>query len=142
MRNLNLDFRLLAVKRILEADLHVVTEIRAATGLLLPGIATERTAEDGFENIADVVEAASAGATTHSAVLEGGMAITIISGAFLRILQAIIGLTDRLEFRFGFRATRILVRMIAHGKPAVCGLDGLFIRVPLNFQKLVEIGFD
>src|SRR5690606_40024289 len=54
-----------------------------------------------------------------SDLLEGGVAETVVSGALLRVFQALIGGADRLETRFRIRAAGILVRVVAHRELAI-----------------------
>jgi hypothetical protein len=75
------------------------------------------------------------------AILEGGVAVTVIGCPLLRILQHVIGVTDRLELRFRFLAPRIAVRMAFHRQAAIGGLDRLLVRAPLDLEQLVKIYF-
>jgi hypothetical protein len=108
---------------------------------LLATAAAEGAAEDRFEDVAEVAEALGPRAAAHAAVLESLVAIAVIGRALLRVLQAIIGLADRLEARFGILAARILVRVITHGKLAVRRLDRCIVRTALDFQQFVKINF-
>ena len=66
-------------------------------------------------------------ADTIHALLEGFMAVAVVSRTFLRIFQAVIRLADRLEFRFRLGIARIAIRVILHGEPAVGRLEHLVV---------------
>ena len=121
-RDLDLDLRALAVERLLEADLHVVAQVRPAARLLPPA-AAESVAEDRLEDIAEVGEICALPAVEAAAVLERGMAEAIISGALLRVLEALIGRADRLELVLVVLAAAVAVGMVLHRQLAVGGLD-------------------
>ena len=88
-----------------------------------------------YDGVADVGKARA----THPAVLERGMAEAIIGRALLRILQAIVSLTDRLEPCFGIGASGIAVRMALHRRLAE-GRFQLDLRDgALNAQDFVEV---
>ena len=68
--------------------------------------------------------AAAKAAAAAAAVLERGMAEAIVSRALLRVLEDIIGRTNRLEMRLLLGTAVVLVRMAFLGEPAIGGLDG------------------
>ena len=70
------------------------------------------------------------------------MAETVIGGALLRVLQAIVGDADRLELRLALSAARIAVRVMLHGELAIGRLDGLVVRSALDPEQFVEIDFN
>ena len=76
------------MERIFERDFHVIAQIGAAPWRR-PTAATKGAAKNGFENVAQIAEfratAETATACTRTALLERGMAIPVIGGAFLRI---------------------------------------------------------
>jgi hypothetical protein len=67
------------------------------------------------------------------------MAEAVVGGALLRVLQAVIGLADRLELRLGSGQPPFAVRMAFHRQPAIGGLDRLLVRAPLDLEQLVII---
>src|SRR5205807_1873641 len=97
-RGRNPQLRGLAGKRLVEADLHVVAQIGAA---LAAGAAAARSAhaENAFEQIrecgAEIRPEIAAGPA--AAVLEGGMAETVIGGALVAVLEHLVGFVDLLE---------------------------------------------
>src|SRR5690606_5750378 len=92
-RDFDLGLRVLAVERVVEADLQVVAQVRAASRAL-PLAAAERAAEDGLENVAEVGEVGALPAPRAHPLLERGVAEAVIGGALLRILEALIRLAD------------------------------------------------
>src|SRR5690606_8656097 len=95
-RGRNADIGLLAVEGFLERDLHVVAKIGAATprGLATPSAAHE-LAEHRVEDVGEVEPApgeALAVPAAHPAVLEGGMAESVIGRALLLVLEDVVGL--------------------------------------------------
>src|SRR3546814_6297124 len=95
-------------------------------------------AEDILENVGEAAEILRASA--HAAILEGGVAEAVVGGALLRILQAVIGLADRLEFGLSVPAAAIAIGMALHGQAAIGGLDRLLVRRPRNLEQFVIIG--
>src|SRR3546814_8309305 len=77
----------------------------------------------------------------EAAILECFMAKTVISSAFLRVLQAVIGLIDRLELRFHVLTSRVFIGMILHGEPAISRLQRLVVRRPFDAEEFIIINF-
>ncbi len=102
-RGRNLDGRALAVIGVLETDLEIELEIGAAPGALLAPGAAHELAEQVVEHIGEIaaeVEPARR-AVAAAAMLEGGMAETVIGRALVVILEDVVGLVDFLETVFG-----------------------------------------
>src|SRR3984957_5890383 len=123
-RRRNSDLRRLAGKRFLQRDFHVVAQIRAALASRAAA-ATAAHAEQIVENIRE--GGGEIGAKTvrraHAvALLERGMAKTVIGRALVGILEDLVGLVDFLEPVFGFGITRVAVRMVLHRVFAKGGL--------------------
>src|SRR3546814_6873677 len=80
------------------ADFQVIAQI-GATPVLLPSTAAEAArSEYRFENVAQIGKTACAlPIAIEAAILECFMAKTVISSAFLRVLQAVIGLISSEE---------------------------------------------
>src|SRR3546814_20680486 len=95
-------------------------------------------AEDILENVGEAAEILRASA--HAAILEGGVAEAVVGGALLRILQAVIGLADRLEFGLSVPAAAIAIGMALHGQAALGGLDRLIVPRHRNREQFVTIG--
>src|SRR5690606_13181743 len=91
-RNLDLDLGRLAVERLLEADLHVVAQVRPAPRARAPA-AAEGAAEDRLEDVADVAEVGMLPATLG----ERRVTVAVVGGALLRVLEAFVRGADRLE---------------------------------------------
>ena len=62
------------------------------------------------------------------------MAVAIISGAFLRIGEACIGLVDLLELGFAILTPGIFVRMEFHRQFAIGGLEHLLVGGALHLE--------
>ena len=90
-------------------------------------------------HIADIPEIAAR--MTAAALLERGMAIAIVGRAFLRVLEAVIGDADRLEFRLALAASRIAVRVMLHRELAIGGFDGPPVRIARNAKDFVKVDF-
>jgi hypothetical protein len=65
------------------------------------------------------------------------MAVAVIGGALLAVLENLVGFVDFLEFHFAGGVARILVRMPFHRQLAEGRLELAVVRVPLNFQGFV-----
>src|SRR5690606_25343854 len=77
------------------------------------------------ENVGEAGGEVEAGARPagSAAILEGGVAETVVGGALLLVLQDVVGLVDLLELLLGRRVTRIPVRVILHGQLSIGLLD-------------------
>ena len=131
------------MERLIQADFHVIAQIGAAPRLLAPASAAKGIAEDRLEDVADVGEAfpSAKSAAAGPALLEGGMAITIIGGTLLRILEAIVSLVDLLEARLALGAARIAVRVELHRQLAIGAFQRRIIGGPLNLEQFVIVDF-
>ncbi len=67
------------------------------------------------------------------------MAILIVGRALLRILEAIIGLGDRLELGLGLGIAGIAIGMVDHRQTAIGRFDRRAVRGALAFEQFVEI---
>ena len=65
------------------------------------------------------------------------MAETIVGGAFIAVLQNLIGLVDFLEAYLAGRIARISIRMPFHGQFAKGRLELGFVRVPVDLKGFV-----
>ena len=72
-------------------------------------------------------------------VPEGGVAEAIIGRALLRVLEAVIGLADRLELGLAVLAPGVLVRMVFHRELAIRRFDRRRVRGPLALEQLVIV---
>ena len=138
LRDFDLDLRVLAVEGFFQADLHIVAKI-GASARLRASAATEGLAEDRLEDIADIPEIAAR--MTAAALLERGVAIAIVGRAFLRVLEAIVGDADRLEFRLALAASRIAVRVVLHRELAIGGFDRPPVRIARDAEDFVKVDF-
>ena len=144
-----------AMRRLLEGDLEIIAQVRAPAGAATVALAAEKLvenpaapttllAEDLAEDVERIVEAATsaaeaAGATRTAALLERGMAVTVVGGAFLRILQHLVGLGDLLEHLLRLLVARILVRVKLHGLLAIGLLQFLLVGPLGHAEQLVVI---
>jgi hypothetical protein len=133
-----IDLKLNRLARIgvVEADFEIVPQIGPATHIsALTALAIiHEFAENILEKIGKRPEILRTRTIARPTILESGMAEAIISGALLRILQAIISLADRLEARFRFMTAGVAIRMAFHRQPPVGRLDSLLIRAPLHLK--------
>ena len=70
------------------------------------------------------------------AVLECGMAETVIGGALVRVLEDLVGLVDFLEAMLGVLIAGIAVRMTLHRQLAEGGFDVGIARGALDRRRL------
>ena len=76
-----------------------------------------------------------------AALGESGVAIPIVGCAFLIVRQHIVGFAEFLEFLFGVRVVRILVRMKFYRELAISAFDLIAGRVAIDAQDFVVIAF-
>ena len=118
----------LAGKRLLEADLHVVAQVGAALARVAAATAAAPAAahaEQVVENIGEgrgEIGAEAAGAAA-AALLEGGVAVAVIGGALVAVLEDLVGLVDFLEFVLAVLVAGIAVGMPFHRELAEGGLQ-------------------
>ena len=84
---------------------------------------------------------AKAAAARAGARIKRGVAVLIVSGAFLRVAQGLVSLAEFLEFFLGGLVARIFVRMIFYGELAVGFFDFLGSRLAVDFENFVVIAF-
>ena len=94
-------------------------------------------AEDFAENVERIVEAAAETAT----LLKGSVTKAIVGGALVRIHQDVIGLAQLLEFLFGVRIVRVLVRMKLNRELAIGAFGLVFRRTAADSENFVVIAF-
>ena len=146
----NLYFLFTAAGSFFQRNLHVVAQIRAALAsrtIRLP--AAEEMLENSStpagrpknlpEQIEGIVKAAARSA--ESALLERRVAVAIISSAFLRIAQGLVGLAKFLETILGCMITRVLVRMKLHREFAIGPLYILLAGLSLDPEHFVIVAF-
>ena len=133
-----------AVEGIVQPDFKVIAQIRPAPRLLL-ATAAKGIAEDRFENIADVGKAFAAAKAAPrlpaTAVFIGLVAKTVISGALLRVFQALIGLAYRLEPGFAILAAGVAIRVKLHRQLAIGRFEHALVGIAGHLQQFVEIDF-
>ncbi len=111
----------LALERLLQVDLHVVAKIGAALAARGAAAAAPAAhAENAFEDIGEggAEIGAEAGPAAHAALLEGGVAETVIGGALVAVLQNVVGLVDFLELVLALGVAGIAIRVMLHGELA------------------------
>ena len=68
-------------------------------------------------------------AAAAAAMLEGGMAETVIGGALVAVLQDVVGLVEFLELVLAVLVARIAVRVMLHGELAERDLELASVQV-------------
>ena len=109
---------------LLERDLHVVAQVRAAlapAAAAPPAAHAEQVFEDVREGRGEV--GAEAVALPAAALLERRVAEAVIGGALLPVLQDVIGLVDLLELVLAFLVAGIAVGVPLHRELAIGGLE-------------------
>ena len=141
----NTDLRGFALVGFLQRDFHVVAQVGAAftpAGRAARTSTAHHLAEDILEDVGEPAAGKTGTGTTaaaHAALLEGGVAETVIGGALLGILQGLVGLVDLLEFLLGVRIAGILVGVILHGELAEGTFQFLLVRTALDPERVVKI---
>jgi len=74
------------------------------------------------------------------ALLERGMAIAIVGGTLVAVLEDLVGLGDFLELVLAGRVARILVRVPFHRELAEGRLQAGFVDRTFDFQCLIIAG--
>ena len=82
---------------------------------------------------------ATTGTTTTHATGKGGVAIAIIRGALLVVVEDIVSLTDLLELVLGSFVVRVFVGVIFHRELAVGLFEIVRSRVSGNAEDLVVV---
>ena len=130
-------------KGFLQRDLHIVTQVRPAlTAVCIAGTAAaaHHLAKNVFKNVGKPAASGKASAAT-AALLEGGVAKTVISGAFLRVFQRLIGLAQFLELAFGARIALVAVGMVFHGKLAISRFQRRIVGAFGNAERFIKVSF-
>ena len=78
---------------------------------------------------------------TRAAVFKCGVAELVVGGAFVGVLQDIIGFVGFLEFRFRRRIVGIAVGMVFHGKLSIRAFQRRLVRIAVDPQGLIIIRF-
>jgi hypothetical protein len=97
------------VKCLIKADFHVIAKVGSTRWAALS--ATKAIAKKAFKYVGEIAKSAGAAAISLTAILESGLAITVICGTLLIVFQNVIGFADRFETRLGIGVTGIAVRM-------------------------------
>src|SRR5207247_8701594 len=142
----NLDRRLGAARRFLEADLEVVPQVGAALRSAAPAAAAaEQVAEPEHvaEDVGEIAELRAHGRVETGAAARGSadarMSEAVVQAALLRVREDRVRLGRFLEFLFGEIVPRIAIRVKFHRQPAIRALDVRVGGRPLNFEDLVVV---
>src|SRR5688572_2792468 len=129
-----------AEDRLFQVERKLISEVRAAEHGIAPGAppATEDVSEHVPEDVTECIRRTEARARPARRV-ESRAAVLVVSCAFLRIGQDLVGLLGLLEALLGLLVIAIPVRMVLHGQAAVGLGDGLLGGVSGHAQHLVEI---
>src|SRR5205823_5164203 len=87
------------------------------------------SAAGAAENFAEDIERIVEAAADSTALLKRGVTESIVSGAFVRIHQHVVGFAQLLEFFLGVRVVRIFVRMKLDREFAISAFDFLCGRI-------------
>src|SRR6185312_12399545 len=136
-RSRHADGRGLAVKRLFEGDLEIIAQVRAALApRRMPAApAPHHVAEQIVEN----VRHRRRKAVVHPALVEGGMAVTVVGRALLGVGEMLVGFVQLLEARLGLLVARMPVGVTLHRRLAEGGLEFGVGRCFGNAEGLVEI---
>ena len=139
-----------AERRLLEPDLHVVTQIgttlsilrtcaRAPKECLENATANSAATENFTENIERIMKPAAA--ETRTSRGEGGVAEAIVGRAFIPVDEDIVSFAELLKFFLGMRVIGIFVWMKFDREPAISTLDFVLRNVVLHSENFIIIAF-
>jgi hypothetical protein len=147
----NFDFLFRAKRGFLERDLHVVTQIRAPLSIFgmtgdsakerFENAAANSAPSSAAENFAENIERIVKRTAKTATLFKGSVTEAIVCGAFVRIHQNVVGLTQLLKFLFGMRVVRIFVRMKFDREFAIRAFDLLFRGPAADSENFVVIAF-
>ena len=133
----------LAVERLLEVDLHIVAQVRAAL-VAAPAAApapAHELAEQVFEDVRhgtrEVV--AETGPRAEAALFEGGMSELVVGRLALRVLQHLVGFVDFLELGFRRSVAIVDVGMELLCEFAVGAFQRRRIHAPVDAQHFIVV---
>ena len=132
-----------AEDRLLQRELEIVLQVRAAVGARTASAGAggaEDVAEHGIEDVAEAGRAAETRAGGRGRV-HARVAELIVGGALALVAQDLEGLLDLLEFLLRGLVARIPIRVQLHRQPAICLLDLGLGRVPADLEQFVVIAF-
>src|SRR5574337_1592004 len=115
------DRRVLAAERVLERDFEIVAQVAAA--LAARRVAPPASAHHVAEQVVENIRHGRRETIAHAALLERGMAVAVVSRAFLRVGEVLIGLVDVLEPRLGLLVAGMPVGMTLQGGLTEGGLQ-------------------
>src|SRR5690606_22756225 len=136
----NLDLDRVARDRLLERELELVAQVRAAVHLRPAARSdAEQVVEHVAEDIGERVHAPETVRAEAAAGTETRMTEPIVGRALPFVRQNLVGLLGLFELGLGLRIVRIAIRVILHRQAAVCLLDVLGARVALHAEHFVVI---
>src|ERR1039458_6535359 len=132
--------------RLFERQLQVVAHILAALRTVAPpaaGASAEQIAdvEEVPQDIAEIGKSIGVETRRAGRTLQPCVAITVVSGALLRIAQNAVSFRRRLKILLGVGAVRIAVGMELERELAVCALDLRIAGVLADTQYFVIVSF-
>jgi len=130
-----LQFFLSAEDRLFEGDSEVLTQVGT---LLRPRVPT-CAAEEGIENVPNAAEV-EALETTAAESLHSGVAKAVVSGAFLRVAEDIVGFFDLFELLLGSLVS-IVVGMVLKCQLSERLLDFVIRGISVHAQNIVVVVF-
>ena len=101
----------------------------------------EHLVEDVGESRREAAPEPGVGVGAGGALLEGGVAETVVGGPLLVVAEGLVGLGYILEFLFRRGVPGIVVRVVLHGQLAVGLLDRLAAGLPVDPEEGVKILF-
>src|SRR4029077_15259346 len=110
-----------------------------------PALAAPAAAHELAEHLVEDVGKATCGETettrVSAALLKGGMAKTIVSGALLIVFEDVVGFVEVLEFLLGVLVAGIAIGMMLHGELAISPLEFVAARRFGDAEDLVKVLF-
>jgi hypothetical protein len=142
----NADLRFRAVGSLFQRDFQVVAKIGTTVDVGATATATATTPAENFvkdtaEGVGKTRSATEAGATHAGLLIDTGMTILVVGGAFLTVRQDLVSFLDFLELFFGPRGVGVAVRVMLHGQLAVGLLDFFFTGVAVDAENFVKVAF-
>src|SRR5438874_11314975 len=139
-----------AKRRLLQRDLHIVTQIGTTLSILrtrgrapkecLENAAADSAAAENFtENIEWIMKTTAAETRTSGG--EGGVAETVVGRPFIRVDEDIVSFAELLKFFLGMGVIGIFVRMKLDRELAISAIDFLLGNVVLHNENFIIIAF-
>ncbi len=140
------DLRLVAVRGLLERDLHAVAQVGAAidlrtAALPAPGCLAKDVAEDIAEGLGEAAVALGTAEAARHVRVHARVPVLVVGRLLFGVGEHLVGLLGLLEFLLRILAVRIAVRVVLHRELAIRLLDVVVARVLAHPEHFVVVTF-